>query len=98
MPAGLQIFDGSGNLFFDTSTFVVKELVLPTVSPTNTSTNYINVTVPNNVTVLPTASNPYNQSNVGEVPAVSYDSVNSRIAYKYETTGSYNSRVGLLLL
>jgi hypothetical protein len=85
MPQGLQVWDAAGNLLVDTSTFVLKELVVATVNGSNTSNNYVATAIPANTTVIPSAFFMSSSSAVGTLPEVELETVNSRIRYRFES-------------
>lgn len=99
MPQGLQVWDASGNLIVDTSTFVLKEISINTnVTASNTSDNFIPVTLPAGAVPAPSALVTNSGGSNDGPPDVEWDAANSRIKYRFGSTGSRQADIKMLLV
>ena len=102
MPQGLQVWDQWGNLVVDTSTFILKDLKIVTVTNSNTATNSIPVNIPANTVVVPSSSGVSSSANssggsYNDLPDVSYSSGNLNYTWS-AGGGTKEARVGILLV
>lgn len=99
MPQGLQVWDATGTMIVDTSTFILKDVGTAVVENTSTSTAYVSITVPPASTILVQTQADMTNTVVGgagDVPTVLTDLANNRVSYKFEATGSSRMRVTAL--
>jgi hypothetical protein len=91
MPQGLQVWDGSGNLMLDTTTYVLKSFAVTVVSA-NAATGQFDVApmVPSASVVKAYSDIDSSLPNTGTSPIVTYDSGNKKINYQFTKTGNYN--------
>ena len=94
MPQGLQIWDASGTLILDTSTYVLKELAVVIAPSTTTSTQYLTTYIPPSSTIVGGTVRAADGSTAPiELPDLTIDIANSRLAYKFENTSGGNARI-----
>ena len=94
MASGLQVFDGNGTLVIDTSTMVLKELVLTTLDGSTAQSGSVAIPAFPQTNIIPVSTVNYNQSSQGANANPVYDAANRVI--KYNLGGNYQSDLRIL--
>lgn len=96
MPQGLQVWDASGTLIIDTSTYVLKEIVAAIVPANTTATQFLSTTLPPASTVIGATVRAATGSSPVDLPEVQIDIANSRLQYKFESASGGNARINTM--
>lgn len=96
MPQGLQVWDASGTLLIDTSTYVLKEIVAAIVPASSTAVQYLATTVPASSTVIGAAVKASSGTAPDELPDIQIDTANNRLQYKFESASGGNARINTM--
>jgi hypothetical protein len=96
MPQGLQVWDASGTLLIDTSTYVLKEIVAAVVVANTTATQFLATTLPPSSTILGATVNAPSGPSPVDLPEVIIDTANSRLQYKFESASGGDARINTM--
>jgi hypothetical protein len=96
MPQGLQVWDASGTLIIDTSTYVLKS-ISTIVAPANTTALQQATVVAGGATNIIVASAAFQGGSAPQdAVAVNYNAATNKVQYQFKSTGSYSARINTL--
>jgi hypothetical protein len=96
MPQGLQVWDTSGTLIIDTSTYVLKSITSVVAEATTTAAQEVTVLPPGTTNLIAASASIESGSAPQDVIDVNYDVTNDKLQYKFKDTGSYFARINAL--
>ena len=96
MPQGLQVWDASGTLLIDTSTYVLKEIVAAIVVANTTATQFLATTLPPATTIIGATVRAPSGASPSDLPEVIIDVPNNRLQYKFESASGGNARINTM--